>query len=127
MSFSTWIQSAVSPKRTRSPTVGPNMATYASLEIFVSTDTSEAPGSGTCENPFLTKPATISSVLERSTLPVASPFPPEIILAPPISHSVTVLTSPGSKRTAVPAAMSSRLPYALPRSNVNAELVSMKW
>jgi hypothetical protein len=92
----------------------------------VSAETSLAPGSGTYPNPFCTKSFTMASVLDRSTLPVARRFPPEIILLPPILTRVTVLTSPGSKRTAVPAAMSSLLPYAFPRSNAKAGFVSMK-
>ena len=41
--------------------------------------------------------------------------------------SVTSRVCPGSKRTAVPAAMSSRMPRAFLRSNLSAGLVSKKW
>ena len=40
--------------------------------------------------------------------------------------SRTVRDWPGSKRTAVPAAMSSRMPLARLRSNFSASLVSKK-
>ena len=39
---------------------------------------------------------------------------------------LTSRVCPGSKRTAVPAAMSSRMPRAFLRSNFNAGLVSKK-
>jgi hypothetical protein len=58
----------------------------------------------------------MASILPGSTTPLAKLFPPEMILAPEISTRLTILTSPGSNRTAVPAGMSSRFPYALPRS-----------
>jgi hypothetical protein len=95
----------------------------------VSASTSGAPGSGTCAKPRCTAPATIAAILSASslTVPVASPFPPEMMRAPPIGTNATVLVSPGSKRTAVPAAMSRRRPYARARSNASAPLVSMKW
>ena len=43
------------------------------------------------------------------------------------SRASTSLLSPGSKRTAVPAGMSSRMPKAAPRSNSSAGLASKKW
>jgi hypothetical protein len=43
-----------------------------------------------------------------SMYPVAILLPPLMIWLPPICTSVTVLVSPGSKRTDVPAGMSSR-------------------
>ena len=43
------------------------------------------------------------------------------------ASSRTVRVWPGSKRTAVPAAMSSRMPCALVASNFSASLVSKKW
>lgn len=103
------------------------MATYASREIVVSADTSRAPGSGAWAKPRRTRSATIASVRAGSTTPLARRFPPETTRAPAIAQSVTVLTSPGSKRTAVPAAMSRRMPYARPRSKRSAAFVSMKW
>ena len=48
-------------------------------------------------------------------------------LFPPICTSVTVLESPGSNRTAVPAAMSRRLKKAFSRSKERARFVSQKW
>ena len=47
--------------------------------------------------------------------------------APPKGISRTVRVCPGSKRTAVPAAMSSRRPRAAARSKASAGLVSAKW
>ncbi len=44
-----------------------------------------------------------------------------------ISTRLIVFVSPGSKRTAVPAGMSNRLPNACPRSKRNWLLVSIKW
>src|SRR6266496_1976512 len=44
------------------------------------------------------------------TFPFARLLPPRMIFLPTISTSFTVLVSPGSKRTAVPAGMSRRLP-----------------
>ena len=61
------------------------------------------------------------------TGPAANAFPPRTTRAPAISTSETVLVSPGSNRTAVPAGMSSRRPYAAARSKVSARLVSAKW
>src|SRR5215472_12172069 len=46
---------------------------------------------------------------------------------PPNGTSRTVLASPGSKRTAVPAGISSRWPAAAARSNSSARLASAKW
>ena len=109
-SRSTSIQRAVSPRRTRSPTVGPNIATYASRPISVSSETSRAPGSGVYPKPFCTRFRTISSVRDRSTTPLARRLPPVIIFAPAIAQSDTVFVSPGSNRTAVPAAISRRFP-----------------
>jgi hypothetical protein len=40
---------------------------------------------------------------------------------------VTVIDSPGSKRTLDPAGTFSRLPYEASRSKISAALVSMKW
>ena len=45
------------------------------------------------------------------TGPLAHPLPPRMTRAPAIATSVTVFVSPGSKRTAVPAGISSRMPY----------------
>lgn len=126
-SRSTSIHNSVSPSLTLSPTVGPNMATYVSLLICVSEDISRAPGSGTCPNPLCTKFVMMLPVLVKSTMPEASRFPPVIFFRPAIAHRVTCLVSPGSNRTAVPAGMSKRLPYALALSKARALLVSMKW
>lgn len=52
---------------------------------------------------------------------------PVTILFPPICTRVTVLLSPGSKRTAVPAAISRRLKKAFSRSKERARFVSQKW
>jgi hypothetical protein len=47
--------------------------------------------------------------------------------SPASATSVTVRVCPGSKRTAVPAAMSRRKPRARARSKSSASLVSKKW
>src|SRR5439155_23321507 len=62
----------------------------------------------------------------REIGPSPSPLPPRTTFAPANATSGTVRLSPGSKRTAVPAGMSSRLPYARPRSNTSARFVSAK-
>ena len=54
-------------------------------------------------------------------------LPPTITRRPAIATSATVFVSPGSNRTAVPAGMSRRFPYAAARSNFSAGLVSTKW
>ena len=68
------------------------------------------PGSEICANFFSNNPATMASILPGSTIPLAKLFPPVIILLPEISTRLTILTSPGSNRTAVPAGMSRRFP-----------------
>src|SRR5207237_1026661 len=60
------------------------------------------------------------------TGPAANALPPRTIRAPAISTSETVLVSPGSNRTAVPAGILSRRPYAAARSKVSARFVSAK-
>ena len=50
------------------------------------------------------------------TGPLAQALPPWMTRRPAIATSRTRLVSPGSKRTAVPAGMSSRIPYACARS-----------
>jgi len=49
--------------------------------------------------------------------PSTRPFPPRITRRPPIGTRDTVLVSPGSKRTAVPAKMFKRFPSAATRLN----------
>jgi hypothetical protein len=44
-----------------------------------------------------------------------------------VATSSTVRVWPGSKRTAVPAAMLRRMPRAAARSKASASLVSKKW
>src|SRR5207253_1732316 len=83
--------------------------------------------SSTCANPRETAAASARDLLAGSTGPSAIAFPPRATFAPASATSCTVLRSPGSKRTALPAGMSRRMPYALPRSNERARLVSKKW
>ena len=59
-------------------------------------------------------------------MPVAILFPPVMILSPAMATRSTVLTSPGSNRTAVPAGISSRFPKALARSKESSGFVSIK-
>src|SRR4029077_10042509 len=58
--------------------------------------------------------------------PAPNPFPPCITRAPPNSVNSTSFSSPGSNRTAVPAAIFNRIPYAAPRSNATPRFVSKK-
>ena len=66
-------------------------------------------------------------VAASSSGPLTSPFSPWTWRAPPSATSSTSRSSPGSKRTAVPAAMLSRMPYAGSRSNASQRLTSKKW
>src|SRR5436190_18297415 len=59
--------------------------------------------------------------------PAVRPLSPNTRRAPASSTSVTRFSSPGSKRTAVPAATLSRMPNACARSNRSARLTSKKW
>ena len=52
---------------------------------------------------------------------------PGTVFVPPSSTSSTVFSTPGSKRTAVPAGTASRLPCAASRSNSSAGLAAAKW
>src|SRR5262249_44556898 len=56
------------------------------------------------------------------TGPLTQALPPRMTRAPAISTSVTVFVSPGSKRTAVPAGSSSRIPNEAGRANPNTRL-----
>src|SRR5262249_22522116 len=60
------------------------------------------------------------------TGPLAHALPPRMTRCPAMATSLTVFVSPGSNRTAVPAGMSRRMPYAIVRSNDSARLVSTK-
>src|SRR5690606_10834149 len=61
------------------------------------------------------------------SVPITRPWKPTTRRSPASRTSVTVRVCPGSKRTAVPAGMSSRHPSAACRSNTSASLVSWKW
>src|SRR4051794_34649209 len=61
-------------------------------------------------NPFCLARLSAAAFPAGDTFPFARLFPPRMIFFPAISTSFTVLVSPGSKRTAVPAGMSRRLP-----------------
>ena len=64
-----------------------------------------------CRNPpFSTISLMNPSRLLSSNTPLPSPEPPERSFLPPTSTRDTVFRSPGSKRTAVPAAISRRVP-----------------
>ena len=68
-----------------------------------------------------------SCSLEGFAGPLVRLFNPYTSDAPPNATSVTFLSSPGSKRTAVPAGMLSRIPKARARSKRKARLTSKKW
>src|SRR4029077_12747320 len=53
---------------------------------------------------------TVDRSLPATTGPLAHALPPRMTRAPAMATRRTVLTSPGSKRTAVPAGMSRRMP-----------------
>src|SRR5437867_958571 len=59
--------------------------------------------------------------------PLVSPLSPQTRRAPASSTSVTLFSSPGSNRTAVPAGTLRRMPNAFARSNESARLTSKKW
>ncbi len=84
-----YTHNAVSPNLTRSPVVGPYIATYAARPISAGGTPTSTVGSGTCAKPFATNVLTIASVRSGSTGPVARPFPPEITRAPAILTSAT--------------------------------------
>src|SRR5438477_7258411 len=63
----------------------------------------------------------------RSSGPITAPRKPLTMRSPPSATSSTVRFCPGSKRTAVPAAMLRRKPRAAARSKASASLVSAKW
>eukprot|EP01022_Parablepharisma_sp_SALTPOND_P030350 TRINITY_DN760_c2_g1_i1.p2 TRINITY_DN760_c2_g1~~TRINITY_DN760_c2_g1_i1.p2 ORF type:complete len:1290 (-),score=479.69 TRINITY_DN760_c2_g1_i1:1065-4934(-) len=71
--------------------------------------------------PFLSLPCWAFS------LPITSALKPQTRRSPASATSSTVRSWPGSKRTAVPAAMFRRMPQAAVRSNSSAGLVSQKW
>lgn len=100
------VNSRIHPSRTESPTVGPYIDTYSSLPMSVPKATSNAPGSTVCPNPFCTNSATMPSIRCDPTTPDASLFPPVMIFAPDMAHSMTFLESLDSERAAVPAATS---------------------
>lgn len=129
ISFSTLIHKSVAPSLTRSPVVGPNMLMYACRSIVQISMCAMSPnGSGSCKNPPAFNRSTMPCAMDASsTWPDAILFPPLMILLPAIWTNVTVLVSPGSKRTDVPEGMSSLYPCALTRSNCSCGFVSMKW
>lgn len=90
-----------------------------------------APACALCPKPFLTNSERMrfwSSTEEtRAAAVFRRRFPPVTTLFPAMSTRVTVLVSPGSKRTAVPAAMSRRRKKERERSNSRALLTSVKW
>lgn len=94
----------IHPSRTRSPTAGPYIDIYSSLPMSVPKATSNAPDSTVCPNPFCTNSATMPSIRCDPTTPDASLFPPVMIFAPDMAHSMTFLESLDSERAAVPAA-----------------------
>src|SRR5262249_34334412 len=62
-----------------------------------------------------------------STRPSLSALSPWTSRSPASSTRVTTFSSPGSKRTAVPAGTLSRIPQARRRSKRSARLTSKKW
>jgi hypothetical protein len=64
---------------------------------------------------------------DQSSAPITSCLNPCTVRLPASGMSRTSRVWPGSKRTAVPAGMSSRIPRALARSKDSFGLVSKKW
>mmetsp|Transcript_4792 Transcript_4792/g.16712 ORF Transcript_4792/g.16712 Transcript_4792/m.16712 type:complete len:229 (+) Transcript_4792:1350-2036(+) len=131
-SLSTTTHSFESARRTTSPAVGPYMAAYCSLltshSIPAPLSDIGAPGSGSCRKPREAHAASSASVAPGlTTSPGHRLLPPDTFRAPPMATRVTVLLSPGSKRTAVPAAMCSRMPCACARSKRSLAFASEKW
>ena len=62
-----------------------------------------------------------------SSGPSTSPANPIATRAPPIGTSGASVGTPGSKRSADPAGIASRMPYAAARSNESRGLTSKKW
>ena len=77
-------------------------------------------------NPRLRDRAATERRVADETLPPARLLPPRMTRLPLISTNRTVRVSPGSNRTAVPAGMSSRRPYANARSKRRPGFVSVK-
>ena len=117
----------MSPRRTRSPTVGPNIAAYSARGIRIGAPRRGGLSLGAWRKPRLTTRSIPSGSRSALATPSVSRLPERITLAPPISHSVTLLASPGSKRTDEPAGTLSRRPNAAARSKRSAAFVSMKW
>mmetsp|Transcript_882 Transcript_882/g.3440 ORF Transcript_882/g.3440 Transcript_882/m.3440 type:complete len:370 (+) Transcript_882:3219-4328(+) len=123
---------AVSPSRTRSPSDGPYIAAYSSWLMLKSKSEpgsaipQGALGSGVWRKPRASARSRAAAALAGVSAPSARPLPPRPTLLPPTSTSTTVFSSPGSKRTAVPAAMCRRRPYACARSNSSQLLASKK-
>src|SRR5207248_4073560 len=69
-----------------------------------------AHGVSSFPNPSEIARSTARAPLAGSIGPSASAFPPRAIFAPANATSCTVLRSPGSNRTALPAGMSRRMP-----------------
>src|SRR4030095_9049828 len=61
------------------------------------------------------------------SFPFTRPLIPYTVRVPPSATNSTSRVSPGSKRTAVPAAIFRRIPYAAARSKSSARFTSKKW
>ena len=111
-SCSTRTKSSVSARRTRSPSSGRRGRRTAGGRSGGSREDLQS----------ARRPSAASRWSPRVRL-----FRPDSHWAPATSTSVTRLASPGSKRTAVPAGMFSRMPNARARSNRSARFTSKKW
>ena len=128
-SFSTRTSKSVSPRRTRSPVVGPYIVMYLAREIVAGGNAIGGLGLWTCLNP----PAATLDMMPATSATPGAPgpstrlFPPRTILLPAIGTRGTCLDSPGSNLTAVPAGTFRRMPIATARSNDSNPFVSVKW
>src|SRR5690606_37166096 len=95
-----------------------------------------------CQQPGIGQPYTVADAVDdgrpehlgiglpgdnHHNAPMMSPLKPNTLRSPARTISSTVRFCPGSKRTAVPAAMFRRQPYARARSKHSALLTSAKW
>ena len=81
---------------------------------------------GLCMNPRVRARSSAASRCSSSD-PATSPLMPCTWRLPPRATRSTSRPSPGSKRSAVPAGMSSRQPYVRARSNTRKRFTSKKW
>ncbi len=126
-SCSTSMNRSVSASRTRSPAVGPYSSAYRDrlssvIELLLAAGSSRIALSPTGLSPTGLAAAAASPSSRRP-----SSRRPGTTRAPASGTRLTSRSMPGSKRTAVQAAMLSRCPHAASRSNDRAGLACAKW